>query len=248
MERSEVILSVYIISFLIGLPANLLALYAFSDKIQSKPLPTDILLLNLTVSGLLFRMALPLKMHEATSGMKWNLPDFICSIASFSTIYTGSLLLMASAHRQLQKPVYAIVIGAVIWRITLPSTTHLWRTRTSLCAMRTSQKSSWKRFSLCSSLYLLLICVYCYLRCILGLGDSSCVSHLCAAIQRLSFTGLPLGWQPKMEVLQLAAWHFQHLYWSHHLLLFLRHFPLHQRKDHFRKCGLDVQRQAASSS
>lgn len=155
-RRSEVILSVYIISFLIGLPANLLALYAFSDKIQSKPLPTDILLLNLTVSGLLLWIALPLKMHEAASGMKWNLPDFICSITSFaffSTVYTSSLLLMASAHRQLQKPVYAIVIGAVIWRITLPSTTHLWLAKTSLCALRTSQKSNWKRFSLCSSLY-----------------------------------------------------------------------------------------------
>ncbi|XP_038550547.1 uncharacterized protein LOC119884158 isoform X2 [Micropterus salmoides] len=58
----------------------------------------DILLLNLTVSDLIFLIILPLKMHEAASGMKWNLPEFLCSITAFtffSTIYTSSLLLMA---------------------------------------------------------------------------------------------------------------------------------------------------------
>ena len=54
MVSSEVILSVYIITFVIGFPANLLALYAFSVKIHVKANPTDILLLNLTVSDLLF--------------------------------------------------------------------------------------------------------------------------------------------------------------------------------------------------
>uniref|UniRef100_A0A8C5GXY7 Si:ch211-231m23.4 n=1 Tax=Gouania willdenowi TaxID=441366 RepID=A0A8C5GXY7_GOUWI len=78
--QSEVILSVNIISFLIGFPANILALYAFSVKIHSKPLLTDILLLNLTISDLLLLIILPLKMHEAASDMSWTLSDVMCSI------------------------------------------------------------------------------------------------------------------------------------------------------------------------
>lgn len=131
---SEVILSINIISFLIGLPNNLLALYAFSIKIHNKATPTDILLLNMTISDLLFLFFLPLKMHEAASGMLWNLPSILCSITSFiffSTIYTSSLLLTAVsvvryiavafpiAYHRLQKPIYAVVVSAVIWVVSL---------------------------------------------------------------------------------------------------------------------------------
>ena len=126
MVSSEVILSVYIITFVIGFPANLLALYAFSVKIHVKANPTDILLLNLTVSDLLFLISLPFKINEAVSGMKWNMPRFLCPLTSFiffSTIYTSSLLLMAVSlvryialafpitYHQLHKPVYAVVMG-----------------------------------------------------------------------------------------------------------------------------------------
>ncbi|CAG6014546.1 unnamed protein product [Menidia menidia] len=112
---------------------NLLALYAFSVKIHRKPLPTDILLLNLTVSDLLFLITLPLKMHEAVSGMEWNLPALMCSITSFiffSTIYTSSLLLMAVSvvrymavafpvtYHKLNKPLYPVIASAVIWIIS----------------------------------------------------------------------------------------------------------------------------------
>ncbi|XP_035243383.1 free fatty acid receptor 3-like [Anguilla rostrata] len=128
MVNHMVILSVYILTFLIGLPANVLSLCAFSVKVQSNATPTDVLLLNLTVSDLLFLLILPLKMHEAASGMRWDLPYFLCSVTSFvffSTIYTSSLLLMAVSvdrflsvafpvrYKLLRKPVYAMV-GAVI--------------------------------------------------------------------------------------------------------------------------------------
>ncbi|XP_070691377.1 free fatty acid receptor 3 [Pempheris klunzingeri] len=206
--KSEVILSVYILSFLIGLPANLLSLYAFSVKIHLKPLPTDILLLNLNISDLLFLMILPLKMHEAASGMKWNLPEFLCSITSFtffSTIYTSSLLLMAVSvvryiavafpvtYHQLHKPVYAIIISAVIWLISAAhcSITFITQHHPSLSSKTSSV--CYENFTqtqlevllpvrlefffvLC--LAPLLICVFCYLRCITILYSRPRISRM----------------------------------------------------------------------
>ncbi|XP_058504414.1 free fatty acid receptor 2-like [Solea solea] len=198
--NSDIILSVYIISFLIGFPSNVLALYAFSVKIHSKPRLTDILLLNLTVSDLLFLIFLPLKMHEAVSDMMWNLPSVLCSITAFifySTIYTSSLLLMAVSmvryigvafpikYHLLQRPLYAIVISAVIWIIAGAhcSISIIVQEHPDLAANSTSLNNSFcfREFSkkqlevllpvrvevfvvLC--LVPLLVCIYCYLHCI----------------------------------------------------------------------------------
>lgn len=205
---SEVILSVYIISFLIGFPCNLLALYAFSTKIRSKPLPTDILLLNLTISDLLFLVILPFKMHEAASGMKWDLPNFMCSITSFtffSTIYTSSLLLMAVSviryigvafpitYHLLQKPVYAIVISVAVWLISAVHCTitfiiqhhpSLASNNSSACYEHFSEKQKEillplrLEFFFVLCLIPLLICVYCYLRCILILYSRPRISPM----------------------------------------------------------------------
>lgn len=133
----EVILSVNIFTFLIGLPANSLALYFFIKKLRDKPTPTDFLLLNLTISDLLFLLFLPFKMYEAASEMCWLLPGYLCPLTTFiffSTIYTSSLLLMAvSIDRYLcvafpvkykihQKPMYGIICSIFVWITTL---THL---------------------------------------------------------------------------------------------------------------------------
>uniref|UniRef100_A0A6Q2YPI4 G-protein coupled receptors family 1 profile domain-containing protein n=1 Tax=Esox lucius TaxID=8010 RepID=A0A6Q2YPI4_ESOLU len=130
----DVILSVYIITFLLGLPANLLALYAFIMKIHKKPTPTDILLLNLTVSDLVFLLFLPLKIHEAASDMVWTFSRSLCKVTSFlffSTIYTSSLLLMALSvdrylcvtfpvqYRLQRKPLYGVVSCLVIWAFSM---------------------------------------------------------------------------------------------------------------------------------
>ncbi|XP_073340756.1 free fatty acid receptor 2-like [Pagrus major] len=205
---SQILLSVYIISFLIGLPANLLALYAFSVKIHSKPLPTDILLLNLTVSDLLFLIILPLKMHEAAAGMKWDLPDYMCSITSFTffcAIYTSTLLLTAVsvvryigvafpvAYHQLQKPVYALVTSAVIWLISAAHssiiliTTHhpdLAHKNSTMCYENFTKKQLKVLLPVRLEVFIvlclipLLICVFCYLRCILILYSRPMISKM----------------------------------------------------------------------
>ncbi|KAF3692230.1 Free fatty acid receptor 3 G-protein coupled receptor 41 [Channa argus] len=217
--NSKVILSVYIISFLIGLPANLLALCAFSVKIHSKPVPIDILLLNLIVSDLLFLIILPLKMHEAASDMKWNLPNFLCSITSFiffSTIYTSSLLLMAVSvlryigvaypvtYHHLHKPTYAIVISAVIWIISSVhcSITFIVQLHPSLANKNSTYcyesftENQLKvllpvRLELFSVLCLvpLLICVYCYVSCIWILYSRPRISRM----QKQKAIGMALG-------------------------------------------------------
>lgn len=137
MVSEVVILSVYILTFVIGLPANTLALYAFIKKLREKPTPTDFLLLNLTISDLLFLLFLPFKMYEAASKMLWYLPSYLCPLTTFvffSTIYTSSLLLMAvSFDRYLcvafpvkykihQKPIYGVICSIFIW---ITTTTHL---------------------------------------------------------------------------------------------------------------------------
>uniref|UniRef100_A0A673BR14 Si:ch211-231m23.4 n=1 Tax=Sphaeramia orbicularis TaxID=375764 RepID=A0A673BR14_9TELE len=215
----SVILSVYILSFVIGLPANLLALYAFSFKIYSKPLPTDILLLNLIVSDLLFLIILPLKMHEAASNMQWTLPEFLCSITSFiffSTIYTSSLLLMAVSvvryiavaypvtYHKLHKPVYAITCSAIIWlisgahcSITIITQYHpsLSRENSTVCYENFTDTQLEVilplrlEFFFVLSLIPLLICVYCYLNCIFILYSRPRISQA----QKQKAIGMALG-------------------------------------------------------
>ncbi|XP_034553456.1 free fatty acid receptor 2-like [Notolabrus celidotus] len=217
--RTEVILSVYIISFLIGLPANLLALYAFSVKIHSKPLPTDILLLNLTISDLLFLFILPFKMHEAASDMEWTLPGFLCSITSFiffSTIYTSSLLLMAVSvvryiavafpvtYHQLHKPVYGIVTSVVMWLISAAhcSITIIVRYHPALSNGNSTvcyEKFTEEQLEVLLPVRLefffvvflipFVICVYCYLRCILILYRRPRIPQM----QKQKAIGMALG-------------------------------------------------------
>ncbi|XP_038132221.1 free fatty acid receptor 2-like [Cyprinodon tularosa] len=205
---SEVILTVYILSFLIGFPANLVALYAFSVKIHCKPRPSEILLLNLTVSDLLFLLSLPLKMHEAASGMKWTLPSFLCSITSFtffSTIYTSSLLLMAISvvryiavaypitYQRLQNILYPIAISAVIWFISAAHCSitfivqhhpSLSNSNSSVCYENFTEKQlevllpGRFEFFFLLCLVPLLISIYCYLRLILILFSRPMISWM----------------------------------------------------------------------
>ncbi|KAM4735106.1 free fatty acid receptor 2-like [Anableps anableps] len=219
LVRSEIIFTFYIISFLIGLPANLVALNAFSVKIHHSSLPTDILLLNLTVYDLLFLIILPLKMHEAASGMKWNLPNFMCSITSFiffSTIHTSSLLLMAIAvvryigaafpviYQHLKKPVYPIIISAVIWLISMGHCSitfivqhhpSLSSSNSSICYENFTEKQLKVllpvrlEFFFLFCLVPLSITIYCYVRLILILYSRPRISWM----QKRKAIGMALG-------------------------------------------------------
>ncbi|XP_041963159.1 free fatty acid receptor 2-like [Alosa sapidissima] len=133
-EQIELVLVVYIITFIFGLPANIVALYAFIKKVRRRATPVDVLLIGLTVSDLVFLLFLPLRMKEAIDHDVWKMPDFLCpllAIVFYGTIYNSSLYLTAiSVERYLgvafpikyklnRKPLYAVVGSVIIWTISL---------------------------------------------------------------------------------------------------------------------------------
>lgn len=141
VAMKKLILAYYIVIFLLGLPANLLALYAFCRKIHTKALPSDILLLNLTVSDLLFLLCLPLKMYEAACDGFWRLPKVLCQFSTFvyySTIYNSSGLLMANSvdrwlcvaypiwHRQTIRPWHGVLASLLIWILSFAHFVYLY--------------------------------------------------------------------------------------------------------------------------
>ncbi|KAM4631470.1 free fatty acid receptor 2-like [Polymixia lowei] len=130
---SHLLLVVYIVTFLMGVPANILAFFTFCRKVRRKPAPIDILLLNLTISDLIFLTFLPFKMKEAMDNMTWSLPYFLCPLTGFlfySTIYNSTLLLMAvSVERYLgvafpiryslcRRPRYAVMACVLFWVVS----------------------------------------------------------------------------------------------------------------------------------
>ncbi|XP_075962955.1 free fatty acid receptor 2 [Anarhichas minor] len=123
-------LSVYIITFVLGFPANVLAFYTFCKKVKQKPTPIDILLLNLTISDLLFLVFLPFKMQEVMNNMLWNMPYALCPLSGFIfylTIYNSTCFLTAVSverylgvafpiqHTLKRRPVYAVAASIFFW-------------------------------------------------------------------------------------------------------------------------------------
>ncbi|KAM7383102.1 hypothetical protein PAMP_002784 [Pampus punctatissimus] len=123
-------LSVYIITFVLGFPSNILALYTFCNKVRQKAMPIDILLLNLTISDLLFLIFLPFKMQEVMNNMVWDLPYALCPVSGFifyMTIYNSTFFLTAVSverylgvafpiqHSLKRRPVYAVAASIFFW-------------------------------------------------------------------------------------------------------------------------------------
>ncbi|XP_052002590.1 free fatty acid receptor 2-like [Xyrauchen texanus] len=127
-------LSVYIITFITGFPANILAFYTFSRKVWKKPTPIDILLLNLTISDLLFLIFLPFKMQEVANQMIWSITYELCPLSGFvfyMTIYNSTFFLTAVSverylgvafpiqHSLRRRPVYAVLASIFIWMFSV---------------------------------------------------------------------------------------------------------------------------------
>ncbi|KAM4015062.1 free fatty acid receptor 2-like [Anomaloglossus baeobatrachus] len=127
---TPLVLFVYILAFITGVPSNLLACHTFLVKVRQKPSPIVLFLLNLTISDLLVLLILPFRMVEAASGMTWPMPRFLCPIVVwvyYCCIYVSTLFLTAvSIERYLgvaypmkykasRKTVYAIWICGFIW-------------------------------------------------------------------------------------------------------------------------------------
>ncbi|XP_043849816.1 free fatty acid receptor 2 [Dromiciops gliroides] len=124
-------LSLYILTFLIGLPANLVALRAFIRRVrQPHPAPIHILLLSLTLADLLLLLLLPFKILEAAQDFHWFLGKVVCALSTFgfySSIYTSTWLLAAiSIERYLgvafpvqyklsRRPIYGLAAAVVAW-------------------------------------------------------------------------------------------------------------------------------------
>lgn len=131
---TKVLLSIYIITFLIGFPNSVLALWSCAWKIHSKPLPIDLFMLNLVLSDLIFLTFLPLKMKEAADNMVWNMSHILCYIhlfLFFLPIYSSCLFLAAISveryvcvafpvkYRSPRRINYTIVICVAIWMLCI---------------------------------------------------------------------------------------------------------------------------------
>ncbi|XP_067217747.1 free fatty acid receptor 3-like [Chanodichthys erythropterus] len=129
---TELFLAIYIITFLIGFPNSALALYSCIYKILRKPIPIDILMLNLAISDLIFLTFLPIKMKEAADNMVWNMPHFLCNFhmfVFFPPVYSSSLFLTAISaeryvciafpvkYKSLKRIIYTVPICVGIWVI-----------------------------------------------------------------------------------------------------------------------------------
>uniref|UniRef100_A0A8D0FJQ2 Free fatty acid receptor 2 n=1 Tax=Strix occidentalis caurina TaxID=311401 RepID=A0A8D0FJQ2_STROC len=124
------VLTVYILTFSIGLPANVFTFIILLGKTRRGVSSSDILLLNLTAADLLLLLFLPFKMAETAAGMTWPLPIVLCPVANFcfySSIYLSSLFLAAlSVERYLgvvfplqfqdrRRPARAMAASVVLW-------------------------------------------------------------------------------------------------------------------------------------
>ncbi|NXI37254.1 FFAR3 protein, partial [Galbula dea] len=124
------VLTIYILTFTVGFPANIFTFATLLGKARRQLSSSDVLLLNLTAADLLLFLFLPFKMAEASAGMTWPFPVVLCPLANFcfySSIYLSSLFLAAlSLERYLgvvfpihykarRRPVQAMVASVVIW-------------------------------------------------------------------------------------------------------------------------------------
>ncbi|XP_020825011.1 proteinase-activated receptor 4 [Phascolarctos cinereus] len=131
--------SLYTLVFLVGLPANGLALWVLAAKIQK--LPSTIFLMNLAVADLLLVLILPFKISYYFLGHHWVFQEGLCRLVTaffYGNMYCSMLLLacisldryLAIVHpffsRSVRSPAFAVGLCAIVWlgaaSLTLPLT------------------------------------------------------------------------------------------------------------------------------
>ncbi|XP_072457376.1 proteinase-activated receptor 4 [Notamacropus eugenii] len=120
--------SLYTLVFLVGLPANGLALWVLAAKIQK--LPSTIFLMNLAVADLLLVLALPFKISYYFLGHRWVFEEGLCRLVTaffYGNMYCSMLLLacisldryLAIVHpffsRSVRSPTFATCLCAIVW-------------------------------------------------------------------------------------------------------------------------------------
>ncbi|XP_073507416.1 proteinase-activated receptor 4 [Phyllobates terribilis] len=130
--------SVYTVIFLVGLPANGLALWVLATKV--KKMTSTVFLMNLAVADLLLILVLPFKIFYYYLGNNWIFGELMCrAVTSFfyGNMYCSALLLMsisvdrylAVVHpffsRTFRSRIFAICICSTCWLIAMLSTIPL---------------------------------------------------------------------------------------------------------------------------
>ncbi|XP_037318273.2 proteinase-activated receptor 4 [Pungitius pungitius] len=87
--------ALYLLSFVVGLPSNLVALWVL--VFRTKPLPSTTLLINLTAADCLLMLVLPFRMVYHFMGNDWNLGEPFCRVvmAIFYGNMYGSVVCLA---------------------------------------------------------------------------------------------------------------------------------------------------------
>ncbi|XP_040273391.1 proteinase-activated receptor 4 [Bufo bufo] len=130
--------SIYSVIFLVGLPANGLALWVLATKV--KKMTSTVFLMNLAVADLLLILVLPFKIFYYYLGNNWIFGELMCrAVTSFfyGNMYCSALLLMsisvdrylAVVHpffsRRFRSRVFATAICSTCWIIGMLSTIPL---------------------------------------------------------------------------------------------------------------------------
>lgn len=121
---------IFIITFLLGLPANLFVLFVYVRKARKRgTTPNMVYAFNLCIANLLLLMWLPIKTTE-TVLQDWTLPELLCPIYSFfffSTLYGSCLFITAVTvgrylsvafpiiYKRYRRTRFSCLISAALW-------------------------------------------------------------------------------------------------------------------------------------
>ncbi|KAE8632439.1 hypothetical protein XENTR_v10001549 [Xenopus tropicalis] len=150
-----VIPSIYTLVFLVGLPANVVALWVLATRV--KKMTSTVFLINLAVADLLLIVTLPFKISYYFLGNDWIFGETLCRVVTsffYANIYCSVLLLMsisvdrymAVVHpffsRTFRSKNFAIFMCTISWMIAALSILPL-------AAMRQSYPLSTTDLTLC---------------------------------------------------------------------------------------------------